>query len=109
MGALSDRVGRKPLLMAFRYGSDNGAMVVALPEVMPVDVRTVGFSLVCSLATALFGGFTPAIATSLIEALHDRAAPRLWMTFAAVCGLVATLVLYRRAAEPSTLTALLAR
>jgi MHS family citrate/tricarballylate:H+ symporter-like MFS transporter len=72
---------------------------------MPVDVRTVGFSLAYSLATALFGGFTPAIATWLIEVLHDKAAPGLWMTFAAVCGLVATLVLYRRAvgAVPSLL------
>ena len=129
MGAFSDRVGRKPLLVAFTlltivsaypamkwlvaspsfgrmlevelwlsflYGSYNGAMVVALTEVMPVDVRTVGFSLAYSLATALFGGFTPAIATSLIEVTHDKAAPGLWMTAAAVCGLIATLVLYRR-------------
>jgi MHS family citrate/tricarballylate:H+ symporter-like MFS transporter len=138
MGAFSDRIGRKPLLIAFTlltiataypamkwlvaepsfarmlevelwlsflYGSYNGAMVVALTEVMPVDVRTVGFSLAYSLATALFGGFTPAIATWLIEVLHDKAAPGLWMTFAAVCGLVATLVLYRRAvgAVPSLL------
>jgi MHS family citrate/tricarballylate:H+ symporter-like MFS transporter len=84
------------LWLSFLYGSYNGAMVVALTEVMPVDVRTVGFSLAYSLATALFGGFTPAIATSLIEVTHDKAAPGLWMTAAAVCGLIATLVLYRR-------------
>ncbi len=129
MGALSDRVGRKPLLIAFTvltvltayptlrwlvaapsfgrmlevelwlsflYASYNGAMVVALTEVMPVEVRTAGFSLAYSLATALFGGFTPAIATGLIQYTGDRAAPGLWMTAAALCGLGATLVLYRR-------------
>ena len=32
---------------------------VALTEIVPASVRTVGFSLCYSLATALFGGFTP--------------------------------------------------
>ena len=129
MGTLSDRIGRRPLLLVFTaltiltaypamtwlvgdatfgkmlvvelwlsflYASYNGAMVVALTEVMPVDVRTAGFSLAYSLATAIFGGFTPAIATGLIEITHDKAAPGLWMSFAAVCGLIATLVLYRK-------------
>ena len=132
MGALSDRVGRKPLLvvftvltlftaypalkwlvaspgfgrmlevelwLSFLYASYNGAMVVALTEVMPVDVRTVGFSLAYSLATALFGGFTPAVATGLIEWSGDKASPGWWMTAAAACGLMATLWLYRRAAQ----------
>lgn len=129
MGALSDRVGRKPLLvgfalltiataypamswlvrdpsfekmlavelwLSFLYASYNGAMVVALTEVMPVEVRTFGFSLAYSLATAIFGGFTPAIATALIGASGDKGAPGLWMTFAAVCSVIATLVLYRK-------------
>ncbi|MDY7579759.1 MFS transporter [Herbaspirillum sp. RTI4] len=128
MGALSDRIGRRPILifftlltiltaypamrwlvsdpgfskmlmvelwLSFLYASYNGAMVVALAEVMPVSVRTAGFSLAYSLATAIFGGFTPAIATGLIELTGDKGVPGLWMTFAAVCGLIATLVLYR--------------
>jgi MHS family citrate/tricarballylate:H+ symporter-like MFS transporter len=129
MGALSDRIGRRPLLivftvltiltaypamawlvvqptfskmlivelwLSFLYASYNGAMVVALTEIMPVDVRTAGFSLAYSLATALFGGFTPAVATGLIGLTGNKAAPGWWMTFAAVCGLIATLVLYRK-------------
>jgi MHS family citrate/tricarballylate:H+ symporter-like MFS transporter len=134
MGALSDRTGRRPLLifftvltiltsypamvwltdapsfmrmlevelwLSFLYGSYNGAMVVALTEVMPVSVRTSGFALAYSLASAIFGGFTPAIATWLIKATDNKAAPALWMTFAAVCGLFATLVLYRRSRVPA--------
>jgi MHS family citrate/tricarballylate:H+ symporter-like MFS transporter len=129
MGALSDRVGRQPLLvvftvltlltsypalawlvaapdfgkmllvelwLSFLYASYNGAMVVALTEIMPVDVRTAGFSLAYSLATAIFGGFTPAVATGLIHVTGDKAAPGMWMSFAALCGLAATLFLYRR-------------
>ncbi|AOI41666.1 MFS transporter [Burkholderia oklahomensis] len=126
-GALSDRIGRRPVLVAFTaltiltaypamqwlvaspsflrllsvelwlsflYGSYNGAMVVALTEVMPVDVRTAGFSLAYSLATTI-GGFTPAISTLLIHETGNKAAPGLWLGLAAVCGLIATLVLYR--------------
>jgi MHS family citrate/tricarballylate:H+ symporter-like MFS transporter len=40
------------LWLSFLYASYNGAMVVALTEVMPADVRTAGFSLAYSLATA---------------------------------------------------------
>ena len=129
MGALSDRIGRRPILivftvltivtsyaavswlvaapslghmlavelwLSFLYGGYNGAMVVALTEVMPAHVRTVGFSLAYSLATAVFGGFTPAISTWLIDVTGDRAAPGLWMTFSAICGLAGTTILYRR-------------
>ncbi len=124
MGAVSDRVGRKPLLilftvlalltaypamlwltggpsftrlllvllwLSFIYASYNGAMVVALTEIMPVDVRTSGFSLAYSLATALLGGFTPAICTYLIHITGNRAMPGLWMSFAAALGLIAAL------------------
>jgi MFS transporter, MHS family, citrate/tricarballylate:H+ symporter len=51
------------LWLSFIYGSYNGGMVVLLTEIMPVEVRTAGFSLAYSLATALLGGFTPAICT----------------------------------------------
>jgi MFS transporter, MHS family, citrate/tricarballylate:H+ symporter len=128
-GALSDRVGRRPILLgittlailttypalywltaapdfqrmllvllylSFFFGVYNGAMVAALTEVMPVDVRVAGFSLAYSLATAIFGGMTPAVSTYLIERTGDKAAPAYWMSVAAVCGLVGTVLLYRR-------------
>jgi MHS family citrate/tricarballylate:H+ symporter-like MFS transporter len=128
MGAVSDRYGRRPVLMTFTvltiltaypalawmvaaptfgkmlavelwlsflYASYNGAMVVALTEIVPASVRTAGFSLAYSLATALFGGYTPAVSTALIAWTGDKAAPGLWMSFAAVCGLAATVWVYR--------------
>ncbi len=135
MGALSDRVGRRPLLivftilmlvtaypamrwlvgepsfsrlltvelwLSFLYGSYNGAMVVFLTEIMPIDVRTSGFSLAYSLATAVFGGFTPAISTYLIHRTGNRAIPGLWLSFAAACGLVAALLAKPQNAEVET-------
>jgi MHS family citrate/tricarballylate:H+ symporter-like MFS transporter len=83
------------LWLSFLYASYNGAMVVALTEVMPVRVRTAGFSLAYSLATAIFGGFTPAVSTWLIEVTGDKAAPGYWMSAAAASGLIATVLVYR--------------
>lgn len=136
MGALSDRVGRRPILIIFTilmlvtaypamswlvrapsfprllavelwlsciFGSYNGAMVVFLTEIMPAKVRTSGFSLAYSLATAIFGGFTPAISTYLIHSTGNRAVPGVWLSFAAACGLGASLL---AKPQPSTTEAL---
>jgi MFS transporter, MHS family, citrate/tricarballylate:H+ symporter len=84
------------LWLSFVYGSYNGAMIVFLTEIMPVDVRTTGFSLAYSLATALFGGFTPAISTYLIHLTGNRAIPGLWLSFAAACSLIAALFALRK-------------
>jgi MFS family permease len=126
MGAVSDRIGRRPLLAAvcvlalftaypalswlvsapslsrlmavelwlsFLFASYNSALLVFLAEIMPADIRTTGFSLVHSSATAIFGGFTPAISTYLIHATGNRAMPGLWLSCAAACGLLATTLL----------------
>ncbi|MDE2453040.1 MAG: citrate-proton symporter, partial [Burkholderiales bacterium] len=86
--------------LAFLYAAYNGAAMVALTEIMPAHVRTVGFAFAFSLAVAIFGGFTPMVSTWLIHATGDKAAPGLWMTFASFCGIVATLMLRR--ATPAT-------
>ena len=62
---------------------------------MPTQIRTTGFALAYSLATAIFGGFTPAISTYLIRISHNPAIPGAWLSFAALCGLTAALLLKR--------------
>jgi uncharacterized membrane protein YfcA len=79
------------LWLSFLFGSYNGSMVVFLTEIMPVSVRTSGFALAYSLATALFGGFTPALSTYLIHITGNRAVPGLWLSIAAACGLAGAL------------------
>ncbi len=64
-------------------------MVVHLTEIMPAHVRATGFSLAYSLATALFGGFTPMIATYLIEVTRNTAMPGAWLSCAAFVSLLA--------------------
>lgn len=123
-GSISDRIGRRPLLVlipalaillaypamqwlvaapsferllavellfSFFFGMYNGAMVPFLTEIMPTAVRTAGFSLAYSLATALFGGFTPAIATWLIERTGNKASPAVWLALAAAVSLAGVL------------------
>jgi len=121
MGSLSDRIGRRLLLvtfaslailtaypatawlveapsygrllcvelwLSFLYGSYNGAMVVHLTEIVPVAVRTAGFSLAYSLATTV-GGSTPAVVTYLIHSTGNRAMPGAWLSLAAAIALFA--------------------
>src|SRR5207302_4294005 len=76
------------LWLSFIYGSYNGAMVVFLTEIMPVNVRTTGFALAYSLATAIFGGFTPAISTFLINFTGHLAVRRLVLSFAVPVRLI---------------------
>jgi len=82
------------------FGFYNGAMVPMLVEIMPAQVRTAGFSLAYSLATAVFGGFTPAICTYLIQRTGNKASPALWLMTAAAVSLVG--VLLSRNAERTT-------
>jgi len=128
MAALSDRIGRWPIMalfsgltlftayptlnwlvanpsyehmllaelwLSFLYASYNGATIVALTEIIPIQIRTTGFSLAYSLATALFGGFTPLVSTWLIETTGDKASPGYWMAMAGGMGLIATALIYK--------------
>jgi MFS transporter, MHS family, citrate/tricarballylate:H+ symporter len=134
-GALSDGIGRRPLLILFSvsalvtaypalfwltaqpsfgrllavelwfsviFGGYNGAMVVFLTEIMPAQVRTSGFSLAYSLATGIFGGFTPAISTYLIHRTGNPAMPGVWLAMAGAMGLFATTVLSSRRSAAET-------
>ena len=83
------------LWISFLYGGYNGAMVVYLVEIMPASVRTAGFSVAYALATAIFGGFTPAICTWLIQITGNKAVPGLWLSLAAALALTAALLLAR--------------
>jgi MHS family citrate/tricarballylate:H+ symporter-like MFS transporter len=89
------------LWLSFLYGGYNAAMVVSLTEIIPKEVRTAGFSLAYSLATAIFGGSTAAVSTWLIQVTNDKASPGFWMSGAAACSLIATLALRHRFEPPS--------
>jgi MHS family citrate/tricarballylate:H+ symporter-like MFS transporter len=132
-GVISDRIGRRPLLLlipiaclltaypvmawlvraptfarllevqllfSLYFGLYNGAMIPCLAELMPAQVRTAAFSLAFSLATGIFGGFSPAVATYLIERTGNKAAPALWLSLAAAISLTGALLVKSPAAVP---------
>ena len=116
-GWLSDRIGRKPLLLVccvvfallayplFRMilesrsfytimaiqiffnifiASFSGAAPATLCELFPTKSRTTLLSIGYSLATAIFGGFAPFIATWLIDRTGSPIAPTYYVIAAAV-------------------------
>ena len=131
-GALSDRIGRLPVLLgagglmlaaaypalawvaegptfgkllavemvfSLGYGLYNGAMVAALTELVPPQVRASCFALAYSLAAALFGTATPWLSKQIIRHTDSSAAPAFWLMAAATASLIASRALYRRAAR----------
>src|SRR5476651_2661469 len=110
-GALSDRIGRRPVLLAIAALSFVTAYpallwLTAAPtfgkllavEIVPKHVRTTCFSLAFALAAALFGTFTPFAATKLIAMTGDKASPGFWLMCAAASGFIAAIVIYRSGA-----------
>ncbi|HEX7800378.1 MAG TPA: MFS transporter, partial [Asticcacaulis sp.] len=119
VGALSDRLGRRPVLVALCLASAvlptalfslmaSGAAAsallgavtlaavaggvsavgaVATAEQFPGEGRLSGLALGATVATALFGGFTPYAAQRLIETTHWPVAPGLMIAVVAVCVL----------------------
>ena len=133
-GAISDRIGRWPMViampllvlataypamlwlvaapsfgrlllvemwLAFLYAMYAGTLVPLLAELMPAKVRTSGYAIIISLANGIFGTFTPAISTALIEFTGNRASPALWLSAAAAVSLLAALAARRVARKPA--------
>ena len=123
-GALSDRIGRKPILLAscvmfllfstplvwlILHGASPwqamliqaalgancglfiGSMTVALVEMFPTRHRLTGLSTAYNLASMVFGGFAPFIATGLIALTGTPIAVSYYVVLAALVSLPAVL------------------
>jgi MHS family proline/betaine transporter-like MFS transporter len=121
-GALSDRIGRKPVLIGLCAGSAAlpvamfslmagraplaGAVILALlagavsavgavatAEQFPGEGRITGLALGATTATAIFGGLTPLAAQWLVERTGWPSAPGIMIAAVAVCVLPVLLML----------------
>jgi MFS family permease len=77
--------------LAVLYAAYAGSLVPLVAELMPQKVRSSGYAVILSVANGLFGSFTPAISTLLIQVTGNRASPALWLSAAAAVSLVAAL------------------
>ena len=125
VGALTDRMGRKPVLVALclgsaalpitlfsLMGSSGGAQVlvgalllaflagavsavgaVATAEQFPGEGRVTGLALGATMATAIFGGFTPYVAQLLVERTGWHSAPGIMIAVVALAVLPVMLTL----------------
>ena len=122
-GSLSDRIGRKPVLLALCVGSAAlpitmfslmagsthalfGAVVLAMlagavsavgavatAEQFPGEGRITGLALGATMATAVFGGLTPLAAQWLVERTGWATAPGIMIAVVALCVLPVMLML----------------
>jgi MFS transporter, MHS family, citrate/tricarballylate:H+ symporter len=96
------------LWLAALYAMYAGTLVPLLTEIIPGKARSSGYSIILSLANGLFGSFTPAIATFMIEMTGDRASPALWLSACAALSLIASAAAWRFAFKPALRAAALA-
>ncbi|MGH7918769.1 MAG: MFS transporter [Candidatus Dormibacteraceae bacterium] len=129
MGALSDRVGRKPMLLAScilfiilpyplfvvvgvsfpvtiiialvfaaSISLFSGPGPAAIAELFPTRVRYSALSIPYNIATAIFGGFAPFIATLLITLTGQRLSPTFYVIAAAIVSFL-TILTFRETAR----------
>lgn len=80
------------LLKACYYGP----MGAAMAAVFPAETRATGMAVGYNIGVTIFGGFTPLIATVLINSTGNDMAPSFWVIFAALVSMVSMIVVWKR-------------
>jgi MHS family proline/betaine transporter-like MFS transporter len=81
--------------LAIIHAFSNGPIPAALSELLPTEVRYTGIALGTNVAFAIFGGTAPLVATWLIKATGDLAAPAWYLVAVALVSACVTFVATR--------------
>ncbi|WP_104201474.1 MFS transporter [Cryobacterium sp. Y29] len=73
-----------------------GPMGAAMAAVFPAETRATGMAVGYNIGVTIFGGFTPLIATVLINSTGNDMAPSFWVIFAALVSMVSMIVVWKR-------------
>ena len=74
----------------------SGALPSLMAKVFPTATRVSGMSLSYNIGVAVFGGFAPSIAQTLVDVTGSKLAPSYYMIATALLSLAAVIVLRRR-------------
>jgi MHS family proline/betaine transporter-like MFS transporter len=74
----------------------SGALPSLMAKVFPTATRVSGMSLSYNIGVALFGGFAPSIAQSLVDVTGSKLSPSYYMIVTALISLAAVIALRRR-------------
>ena len=74
----------------------SGALPSLMAKIFPTATRVSGMSLSYNVGVAIFGGFAPLIAQTLIDVTGSKLAPSYYMIVTALLSLVAVIILQRR-------------
>lgn len=100
LGRLSDRVGRRPLLVAGTVALLAVILPAHLAELFPTRVRSSALAISYGLGTALFGGTAPLVATLLVRRTGSSVAPAVYALVVAGAAVVAALAARETALRP---------
>jgi MHS family proline/betaine transporter-like MFS transporter len=73
-----------------------GPMAALIANLFPAETRATGMAVGYNIGVAIFGGFTPLIATWLIAATGTPLAPSFWVMFTAVASLASLGVISKK-------------
>jgi MFS family permease len=76
-------------LMSALSSINAAAIIVAIPEALPREVRSAGLSIVYALSVSIFGGSTNYLVNKLIASTGDKLAPAYYLVAFSIVGAIA--------------------
>ena len=80
-------------LMSALSSINAAAVIVAIPESLPRNVRSAGLSIVYAFSVSIFGGSTSYVINKLIAVSNDKLMPAYYLTAFSIVGTIAALLM----------------